>query len=177
MIRPSIGLDEQKRKQSVDTLNKILANQNVLITKTKKFHWDISGPQFKSLHELWDVHYEQLSTRIDETAERIRMLGGYPIGTMQGFLELASLKEQPGRIAGATESVKALLNDHEQVIRELREAIEITDKNGDVGTNDFLTGIIQDHEKMAWMLRSFVEGESVATDGQNPAAANKTAYA
>ena len=176
MIRPSIGLDEQKRKQSVDELNKTLANESVLINKTKKFHWDISGPQFKSLHELWDTHYETLSLRIDEMAERIRMLGGYPIGTMQGFLEVATLKEQPGRVATATESVKALLADHEHIIRETRDRIELTDKLGDAGTADFLTATIQEHEKMAWMLRSFVEGEALETDGKNPAAANKTAY-
>lgn len=176
MIRPSIGLDEQKRKQSVDELNKTLANESVLVNKTRKFHWDISGPQFKSLHELWDTHYETLSLRIDETAERIRMLGGYPIGTMQGFLEVATLKEQPGRIASATESVKALLADHEHIIRETRERIDATDKLGDAGTADFLTGLIQDHEKMAWMLRSFIEGEAVETDGKAPAATNKNAY-
>jgi starvation-inducible DNA-binding protein len=163
----NIGLSEQQRQGVVDILNTILADAYLLLIKTKKYHWDVVGPQFRTLHELWEDHYEALTASIDAIAERVRMLNGYPLGTAAGFLQNASLKEHPGDLPSAQEMVKRLVVDHEQVIRNLREAVDATSEEfHDEGTSDFLTGLMEEHEEMAWMLRSFIEGEAFDTSGQ-----------
>lgn len=169
-MRPiNIGLTEEQRVGVIDLLNHDLADSYLLVVKTKKFHWDVVGPQFMSLHELWDKQYEAISANIDAIAERMRSLGGYPIGTMKGFLEYASISEHPGNIPTATGMVSALVEDHETIVRNLREHIDSCGEEfHDQGTADFLTGLMEQHEEMAWMLRSFIEGESLAPNGARP---------
>jgi starvation-inducible DNA-binding protein len=175
-MRPiNIGLTDEQREGVIDLLNHDLADAYLLVVKTKKFHWDVVGPQFISLHKLWDEHYEDISTNIDAIAERIRALGGYPIGTMQGFLNFGSLKEHPGNIPMATGMVAALVQDHEQIVRNLREHIDLCAEDyHDQGTADFLTGLMEQHEEMAWMLRSFIEGEAISANGARPDLESKT---
>jgi starvation-inducible DNA-binding protein len=169
MQKIEIGLTDQQRQGVVDLLNQDLSDMYLLLVKTKKYHWDVVGPQFRTLHQLWEEQYEALTISIDETAERVRSLGGYPAGTMAGFLELASLKEHPGDVPAATEMVSRIMQDHEQVIRNLREHIDqCSEKFHDEGTADFLTGLMEAHEGMAWMLRSFIEGEAVHPNGSQP---------
>ena len=162
----NIGLTDRQRTGVIDLLNHDVADAYLLLVKTKKYHWDVVGPQFMTLHKLWEEQYAALSDSIDLVAERIRSLGGYPVGTMAGCLQLASLKEHPGDVPMATEMVAQLMMDHEQIVRNLREHIDAcSDIYKDQGTADFLTGLMEEHEKMAWMLRSFIEGESVAPNG------------
>lgn len=162
-----IGLGAQERAGSIQAMNVALANASLLTIKTKKFHWDVVGPQFSMLHKLWDEQYETLTEYVDEIAERIRMLGGYPIGTAQGFLQASELKEFPGQVPDATVAVKHLLADHESITRSLRRDIDIcAEQLKDAGTADFLTGMLQGHEKMAWMLRSFVHGVALQGSGE-----------
>ena len=171
----NIGLTDEQREGVIDLLNHDLADTYLLTVKTKKFHWDVVGPQFISLHELWDKQYQALSINIDAIAERTRALGGYPVGTLKGFLEFASLGEHPGNIPLATGMVSALAEDHEQIIRNLCEHIDrCSDNYHDEGTADFLTGLMEQHEQMAWMLRSFIEGEAVAANGARPDLEAKT---
>ncbi len=167
-MRPiNIGLSEEQRQGVVNLLNSDLSDTYLLVIKTKKYHWDVIGPQFRTLHQLWDEQYEALSANVDAIAERIRSLGGYPIGTAKGFLENASLREHAGDLPNASEMVERLAGDHEQVIRNLRGHIdECSDAHHDEGTADFLTGLMEQHEEMAWMLRSFLEGISVQPSGQ-----------
>ncbi len=163
----NIGLSDQQRQGVVDLLNRVLADSYLLVIKTKKYHWDVVGPQFRTLHELWEEQYEALTATIDAVAERIRMLNGYPIGTAAGFLKAASLNEHPGDLPNAQEMVQRLVIDHEQVIRNLRKYVDQTaDEFHDEGTSDFLTGLMENHEEMAWMLRSFVEGETLEPSGK-----------
>ncbi len=109
-------------------------------------------------------------------AERVRTLGGYPIGTAEGFLKYGSIKEHIGDLPLATEMVARLVDDHELVIRNLRTHVEqCGEEFKDDGTADFLTGLMEQHEQMAWMLRSFIEGESLSPDGQQPQAKTPTA--
>ena len=165
----NIGLTKEQREGVIDLLNHDLADSYLLVVKTKKFHWDVVGPQFISLHKLWDEHYNILSADIDAIAERIRALGGYPIGTMKGFLDFASLSEHPGNIPMATGMVAALVADREQMIRNLREHIDACEESfHDRGTADFLTGLMEQHEEAAWMLRSFIEGEALSANGARP---------
>jgi starvation-inducible DNA-binding protein len=171
----NIGLTEEQRQGVINLLNKDLSDAYILLVKTKKFHWDVVGPQFRTLHELWEEHYEKLTENIDAIAERVRTLGGYPIGTMQGFLNNSTLKEEGDNIPLATEMVARLVTDHEQIIRNLREHIDQCSENfHDEGTADFLTGLMEEHEEMAWMLRSFIEGQSLQADGSNQPAGTKT---
>ncbi len=165
--RANIGLSDAELAGSIRVLNRVLANESVLAAKTKKFHWDVVGPQFMTLHELWDDQYEKLAEYQDRVAERVRTLGGFPVGTLAGFLRHTTLDEYPGDVPSATEAIAKLLQDHEHVVRDLREGIdECEEAHGDKGTADFLTGMMQEHEKMAWMLRSFLQGESVMSDGE-----------
>lgn len=163
----NIGLTDEQRQGVVNLLNRALADSYLLIIKTKKYHWDVVGPQFRSLHELWEEHYTALAQNIDAYAERVRMLGGYPLGTAEGFLKHATLREHPGDLPSANEMVSRLVTDHEQVIRNLREAVDQAgDEFHDEGTSDFLTGLMEQHEEMAWMLRSFIDGEALDPSGQ-----------
>jgi starvation-inducible DNA-binding protein len=163
----NIGLSEQERQGVVDILNNVLSDAYLLLIKTKKYHWDVVGPQFRSLHELWREQYEALTISIDEVAERVRMLNGYPLGTAAGFLNAASLKEHPGDLPTAGEMVRRLVVDHEQIIRNLREYVDQTSEEfHDEGTSDFLTGLMEAHEGMAWMLRSFIDGEVLEPAGK-----------
>ncbi|MEL7068816.1 MAG: Dps family protein [Cyanobacteria bacterium J06581_3] len=163
----NIGLTEEQRQGVVNLINQDLSDAYLLVIKTKKYHWDVVGPQFRTLHELWDEHYEIISVNIDAYAERVRMLGGYPIGTAKGFLENATLREHPGDLPSAEEMVKRLVSDHEQIIRNLRGHIDqCGEEYHDEGTADFLTGVMEQHEEMTWMLRSFIEGTSLSPSGQ-----------
>ena len=176
MRKLNIGLTEEQRQGVTNLLNKDLADAYLLLVKTKKFHWDVVGPQFRSLHQIWEEQYLALTESIDSVAERVRALGGYPVGTMEGFLKYASLKEQPNNIPLATQMVSQLVDDHEQVIRNLREHVDqCSEEFHDEGTADFLTGIMEAHEQMAWMLRSFIEGQSLQSDGSQEVAGLKIA--
>lgn len=175
MQKINIGLTDEQRQGVIELLNKDLADAYLLLVKTKKYHWDVVGPQFRTLHQLWEEHYEKLTETIDAIAERVRTLGGYPIGTMEGFLKAATLKEHGGDVPTATEMVARLTADHEQVVRNLREHIEACEETyNDAGTADFLTALMEEHEEIAWMLRSFMEGESLHADGEKSSRGVKT---
>ncbi len=167
----NIGLTDQQRQGVIAMLNRDIADASLLLIKTRKYHWDVIGPQFRTLHKLWEEQYEALTLNIDSCAERVRALGGYPVGSAAGFLELATIKEQEDTLLSATTMVGQLLADHEHIIRSLREHIDACGEQfHDQGTADFLTGLMEQHEEMAWMLRSFIEGESVESDGVLPSA-------
>jgi starvation-inducible DNA-binding protein len=168
----NIGLTDQQRQGVIAMLNRDIADASLLLIKTRKYHWDVIGPQFRTLHKLWEEQYEALTLNIDSCAERVRALGGYPVGSAAGFLELATIKEQEDTLLSATTMVGQLLGDHEHIVRSLREHIDAcSGQFHDQGTADFLTGLMEQHEDMAWMLRSFIEGESVESDGVLPAVA------
>lgn len=169
MRKLNIGLTDKEREGVIGLLNSSLSNVYLLLIKTKKYHWDVVGPQFRTLHMLLDEQYQALSTSSDSIAERVRILGGFPAGTAAEFIQLASIEEQPGVIPKATDMVAKLVDDHETVIRSLRGQIDkASEEFHDEGTADFLTGLMEQHEEMAWMLRSFIEGESVTPDGNSP---------
>lgn len=153
----NIGLTSEQLKEVSAILNKVLANEYLLYTKARNFHWNVVGPQFQEFHKFFQALYEELEVVIDETAERSRSLGQNAIGTLTEFLTHTSLKEDQGSYPKAMEMVKYLLSDLEQIIRELRVDIDIVqDKLSDAGTADFLTGLVEKHEKTAWMMRSLL---------------------
>ena len=153
----NIGLSEKQRSGVVDILNAALADEFVLYTKTRNFHWNVTGPQFNDLHKFFEAQYQELEGFIDDVAERARALGGIALGSMQGYLKRTRLKESSGAPPVAMTMIAELLSDHETIIRQLREDVaKVSDKLGDEGTADFLTGNMEAHEKMAWMLRAFL---------------------
>ena len=113
MRKLNIGLTQEQRAGVIELLNRDLSDAYLLLIKTKKFHWDVVGPQFRSLHQMWEEQYQALTETIDQLAERIRTLGGYPVGTAEGFLKYGSIKEQSNNIPQATEMVAQLVDDHE----------------------------------------------------------------
>jgi len=161
-MKPNIGLADKDREGVVKILHTVLADEYVLNTKTKNYHWNVVGPQFHDLHKFLDGQYEELAEIVDDVAERARSLGGPALGTLGEFLKQTRLKEQPGQYPGAREMIANLLADHEALIRTLRVDLEAcAERYHDIGTNDFLTGLMEKHEKMAWMLRACLEGKSV----------------
>ena len=155
-MKINIGISEKNLKSSADLLSGVLANEMTLYIKTRKFHWNVAGESFMELHKLFENQYKQLEESIDEIAERIGKLGHKTIGTMQEFSKLSSLKESPGKYASSKELLAELLKDHEAVIVMLRKDIEVADeKNKDAGTADFLTGLMEQHETIAWTLRRY----------------------
>jgi starvation-inducible DNA-binding protein len=156
-LKPNIGLSEDVLKKDNELLNAFLADLHVLYIKTRKFHWDVAGPSFKEYHEFFEEQYTALEEEIDLVAERVRQLGGRPVATMKDFLAEASLKEDHDGHIDTPEMFKRLLADHEQIVRELREDVDTTDEElNDAGTADFLTGLMEEHEKHAWMLRKYL---------------------
>ena len=157
-MQPNIGLSPKNLKSITETLSYVLADAIVLYTKTRKFHWNVSGNSFMELHKLFEKQYKILEEAIDEIAERINKLGAKTPGTMQEFLGMASLKESPGKYPSQKEMLRELLKDHEAVIIKLRKYIDDCDKKyGDIGTSDFLTDLIKEHETIAWTLRRYLQ--------------------
>jgi len=157
-MKPNIGLTEKQRSGVVEILNTLLADEFVLYAKTRNYHWNVTGLQFPELHAFFQKQYEALNDIVDEVAERVRALGGWPLGTLGEFLKRTRLKEHPGKYPDARAMLAHLLEDHETIIRHLRTDLETcAEKYGDMGTNDFLTELLERHEKMAWMLRASLE--------------------
>jgi starvation-inducible DNA-binding protein len=156
-MQPKIGLSDKNLKAICALLNNCLADSVMLYIKTRKFHWNVKGDNFMELHKLFESHYDQVQEAIDNIAERVSQLGGMAIGTTSEFAKNSSLKESPGKNpANNLDMIKELLGDHETIIQGLRSGIDqATDQFKDQGTADFLTGLMQDHEKMAWTLRRY----------------------
>ena len=156
--KPQIGISDLNREAVVKVLNAVLSDEYVVYTKTRKYHWNVTGTQFNDLHKFFESQYEALDEAVDEVAERARALGGEAFGTLTEFLKHTSLREQPGENPSASGMVADLLQGHEAIIASLREALEsCAEDYGDLGTSDFLTGLMEKHEKMAWMLRAMKE--------------------
>jgi starvation-inducible DNA-binding protein len=157
-MTPNIGISESNRDGIVKILNVVLADEYVLYTKTRNYHWNVVGPQFNDLHKFFEAQYEALDEVVDDVAERARSLGGRASGTLAEFSQHTRLKEQPGKQPPALTMVANLQADHEALVRALRADLEtVMEKHNDAGTSDFLTGLMEKHEKMAWMLRSYHE--------------------
>lgn len=162
VIAPNVGMSDEQRQSITDMLKRTLADQHILYMKLRNYHWNVTGPQFHALHELFEEQYDELAEAIDETAERIRQYGTFAPGTFQEMLEYARLSEQPGDVPAAREMVENLVADHETFIRQLREDTDVVGGQlDDVAIEDYYTQMIQDHQEMAWMLRAFLEGESL----------------
>ena len=154
-MQPNIGIKPENLTKVAHELNGILADEFLLYTKTRNAHWNIEGPDFHDKHKFFEAQYEQLDEIMDSVAERIRQLGHYSPATLKDFLRLTHLTEQMREKNDSAGFIRELLADHETIIITMRENINrFADEYGDQGTSDFITGLMETHEQMAWMLRS-----------------------
>lgn len=154
-MKMNIGITDKNLQGSIDILNQLLADEHALYIKLRNYHWHVTGPNFSELHKLFETQYDAIEEAIDDIAERARSLGGKTLATLKEFAQTTKIKEFSGEVPQAQKMVSNLLADHEFLIRELREGLETCmEKYCDMGTSDFLTGLMEKHEKMAWMLRS-----------------------
>ncbi|HJR99342.1 MAG TPA: DNA starvation/stationary phase protection protein [Flavobacterium sp.] len=157
-MKMNIGISEKNLKAIHELLNNVLADGNILYIKLRKFHWNLSGDNFMELHKLFEEQYNTIALSIDEVAERITSLGGVAIGTSSEFSEASQLKETPGKVPDNQNMLKELVGDHETIVRALRKFVDQSEEElGDKGTSDFLTELMQNHEKMAWKLRKYLK--------------------
>lgn len=154
---PKIGISEEHLKAANKLLSVVLSDEMTLYVKTRKFHWNVTGQSFMELHKLLEAQYTEIEVIIDEVAERIGKLGGKTIGTMSEFTSLSRIVEHPNQYPVQKTMLTELLADHEILIAELRKDIDISaNDNHDAGTADLLTGILQQHETNAWILRRYL---------------------
>lgn len=154
-MKPSIGISENNLLQVAQKLNGVLADEFLLYLKTRNAHWNVEGVDFYNKHKFFEAQYQQLDDIMDDVAERIRTLGHYAPATLADYLRLTHLTEQSRSANDGTGFIKELLGDHESIIIHLREEVTpFANELKDAGTSDFITGLMETHEKMAWMLRS-----------------------
>jgi len=157
-MKTNIGIKQENISKVVDVLTKVLADEFVLYTKTKRAHWNVEGPDFYNKHIFFEQQYDAIDEIVDTVAERIRSLGHYTPATLKDFLALTHLTEELKGSNDSTGFIKELLLDHESIIIYLRENINpIANEWQDAGTSDFITGLVENHEKMAWMLRAHLK--------------------
>jgi starvation-inducible DNA-binding protein len=150
------GIPAAQRVEIVRGLSKLLADTYIVYLKTHSFHWNVEGPMFQTLHQMFMEQYTETWNAIDLIAERIRSLGEYAPGTYQEYAKLASITETAG-VPRAEEMVRLLIEGQEAIVRTAREVLPVADEADDEPTLDLLTQRMQVHEKNAWMLRSLLK--------------------
>jgi len=154
-MKTNIGIKEENRHAVAAQLVKLLADEYVLYTKTRNAHWNVEGPDFHSMHLFFEAQYRQLDELMDGVAERIRKIGHYAPATLTQLLQLTHLTEATARDNDSFGFLRELLEDHESIIEFLRGKINpFANEFGDLGTSDYITGLMETHEEMAWMIRA-----------------------
>lgn len=147
------GLSEESRSELAEGLGRLLADTYTLYVKTHGYHWNVTGPMFRTLHLMFEEEYMELREAVDVIAERIRALGHPAPGSYSEFAELTSVADEKG-VPEAMEMVRNLMEGHESVVRTGRAVVKTAEGAGDVASADLVTQRIDIHEKTAWMLRS-----------------------
>lgn len=155
MKKVNIGITEKNRQAIADQLAIVLADEFVLYSKTLNAHWNVEGPDFHAVHLYLETLYNEQQVIVDTVAEKIRTLGHYVDGQLNKYLELTHLTEKTSKKNDSQSYFADLLSDHESIIMFLRESIDlISEKYKAEGISDYLTGLMEQHEKTAWMLRA-----------------------
>ncbi|SFD23001.1 starvation-inducible DNA-binding protein [Chitinophaga sp. CF118] len=156
-MKANIGISEENSKAVALILNQLISDEQVLFAKTRNYHWNIESPSFMELHKFYEKQYTELAETIDEIAERVRKIGHYAEGRLKDYLKLTNLDEGEYTNDQQTQ-LKNLLDDHETIIRSVRGHIsKVEDDYKDIGTADFLTGLLKEHEEWAWMIRAYLK--------------------
>ena len=151
----NVGITKENREAIAAGLSRLLADSYTLYLKTHNYHWNVTGPQFNTLHQMFEGQYTELAAAVDEIAERIRALGVRAPGSYAEYSKLTSIEEGDGEET-AEEMVRQLAIGQETVVRTAREVFPAADAANDEPTADLLTQRMQIHEKNAWMLRSML---------------------
>ncbi|HKB90622.1 MAG TPA: DNA starvation/stationary phase protection protein [Opitutaceae bacterium] len=160
----NIGLTDQSRHEIGEILNLILADETVLYLATRDYHWNVTGIHFFTLHKLLEKQYEEIAEKVDDIAERARSIGVGAQGNFAILLKAARLSADPGAGLAAENMIAGLLDLHEDMVVQLRLDVDVSaNRYNDAGTADFLTGLMEYHEKTAWMLRALLEDETAET--------------
>jgi starvation-inducible DNA-binding protein len=156
-MKANIGITDKNLQSSALRLNEILADEYILYTKVRNYHWNVEGSNFMEMHKFYEDMYDGIDEVIDEIAERVRMLGHYSQGRLKDFIKLGSLSEEE-YTNNQKKQLQYLLSAHETLVRNLRNDITVfSDKYKDLGNADFLTGLMEKHEKWAWFVRSYLK--------------------
>ncbi|MEM7100926.1 MAG: Dps family protein [Pseudomonadota bacterium] len=153
MEQIDIGINTEDRISIADGLKRLLADSYTVYLQTHNFHWNVTGPQFRDLHLLFEEHYNELAVAVDDIAERIRTLGMAAPGTYKQFAELSSIAEVED-IPSSQDMIKILTGSHEQIVRTCREVIKLAQAGDDESSAALISDRMRIHEKTAWMLRS-----------------------
>jgi starvation-inducible DNA-binding protein len=153
MSQIDIGITEKDRLAIAEGLKKLLADSYTLYLQTHNFHWNVTGPQFRELHLMFEEHYTELAIAVDDIAERIRTLGVAAPGTYRAFAELSSIKEVDG-VPDASDMVRILTRAHESVVKTCRSALVLAQEADDESSAALIGDRMRVHEKTAWMLRA-----------------------
>ncbi|GBL03904.1 Dps family protein [Glaciecola sp. KUL10] len=153
MSQIDIGITETDRLAIAEGLKKLLADSYTLYLQTHNFHWNVTGPQFRELHLMFEEHYTELAIAVDDIAERIRTLGVAAPGTYRAFAELSSIKEVDG-VPDASDMVLILTRAHESVVKTCRSALVLAQEADDESSAALIGDRMRVHEKTAWMLRA-----------------------
>lgn len=148
-----IGIEAAHRQLIAEGLKRLLADSYTLYLQTHNFHWNVTGPQFRELHLMYEEHYTELAVAVDDIAERIRTLGDVAPGTYSAFAKLSAIDEVDG-VPAASEMTKILLAGHEQVVKTCRDALKLAQDAGDESSAALISDRMRIHEKTAWMLRA-----------------------
>lgn len=153
----SIGIQPKVSEKVANFLSVLLADEFILYMKTRDAHWNVEGPDFHTMHVYFEEQYTELETVIDEVAERIRKIDHYAPATLSEYLELTHLTEKRKGKNNSLTYIAELLNDYESIIIFIREKLEELEDIIDQGTEDYVTGLMEQHEKTAWMLRAHLK--------------------
>jgi starvation-inducible DNA-binding protein len=157
-MNPNIGITEDNRQSIAMELLALLADEYILYTKTKNALWNIEGGDFHSMQLFFELQYRELDKVIDRVAERIRAIGSYAPASLSSFLNITSLTESPMQRNDSSALIKELMLDHESIITSQRKSFNrFIDLYQDLGTGDFISGLIEKHEEMAWKLRAHLQ--------------------
>ena len=154
-MKVDIGINEENRVAIAEALKHLLADSYTLYLQTHNFHWNVTGPQFRELHLMFEEQYNALAIAVDEIAERIRTLGEVAPGTYKEFSKLSSITEVDG-IPAATQMVSTLVSSHEQVVKTCRRVLKLAQSGDDESSASLVSDRMREHEKTAWMLRSML---------------------
>jgi starvation-inducible DNA-binding protein len=153
MSKIDIGIKESDRTLIAEGLKRLLADSYTLYLQTHNFHWNVTGPQFRDLHLMFEEQYTELALAVDEIAERIRALDVHAPGTYKEFVNLSSIKEVEG-VPEGREMVDILTDGHEKVVKACRKVLKVAQEADDESTASLASDRMRIHEKTAWMLRS-----------------------
>ena len=148
-----IRLPDKVRMAHVEALNQILADTITLRDLYQKHHWQVAGPTFYQLHLLFEKHYNELNEIVDQLAERIQTLGGISLAMAADVAEMTTVPRPPRGAEPPPVQISRLLEAHEIVIKQVREAAKTADENGDDGTNDLLvSSVLRTNELQVWFI-------------------------